>query len=269
LTLATYLINLDGSDARLESATRQLRAAGVEFTRVPAFDGRGLDVSQVADYDPRGAMRVMGRPLRGAEIGCYYSHLDCARRFLQGDAEHALVLEDDMQLAPGTHGALGAMLDWLGRNGVAWDMINVGARRAKYTSLLMGTGGHELLKAHYFPMRATGIVWSRTGARSFVEGHRSITAPVDMFFRDWQCRTDRGLVVMPPLVTTTGAESEIDDGGGDKRGHGGRSVLYGLIKQRRLLRNRLRAIRHRLRWRQRARFSRNTGAGSPNGAPPA
>lgn len=249
MTLATYLINLDGSDARLASATRQLRTAGIEFTRVPAFDGRGLNVAQVAEYDEGAAMRVMGRPLRGAEIGCYYSHLDCARRFLESGADHALVLEDDMRIASDASDVLDAVLGWLAQNRVQWDMINIGARRVKYASPLSSIGRYKILKAHYYPMRATGIVWSRSGARTFVEEHRIISAPVDMFFRDRQCRVDRGLAVAPPLVSTTGAESEIDGPGGTRRGHGGRSLFYGLIKQRRILRNRWLAIRHMRQWR--------------------
>lgn len=247
MTLATYLINLDGSDARLESATRQLRAAGVEFTRVPAFDGRGLDVSQVADYDAPRAMRYVGRPLRGAEIGCYYSHLDCARRFLESGADHALVLEDDMQLAPGTVQTLSEMLHWLAQNRMEWDIINIGAPGLKYTSPLTTIAAHTLVRAHYFPQTTTGLVWSREGAQAFVTGHHKIFLSLDQFLREWQSQVDRGLSVTPPLVTTTGAESDIDGGGNRRRG--GRSPFYGLIKQRRLLRNKLRAIRHRARWR--------------------
>ncbi len=47
-SLATFLINLDGSDDRLNSATRQLAEAGQTFERYPAYDGRGKPAEHVA-----------------------------------------------------------------------------------------------------------------------------------------------------------------------------------------------------------------------------
>lgn len=244
--IATFLINLDGSPDRLASATAQLEAARIAFTRVPAFDGRPLDLSQLPDYDLTAAMTYMGRPLRGGEIGCYYSHLDCARRFLNSDAEYGVVLEDDMQLASGAFDTLRSALDWLRGQSVDWDVINIGADRLKYVTPLITINGHTLLRAHYFPMTTTGIVWSRRGAAAFVEEHRSIFAPVDNFLREWQCVQDRGFSFAPPLITTIGVESDID-GGATKRKTEGRSVLYGWLKQKRVLRNKWRALRNRRR----------------------
>lgn len=59
-----YLINLDGSTDRLHSASRQLHAEAVDFIRVPAFDGRGKEVSEFKDYDAKAAIAYMGTPAR-------------------------------------------------------------------------------------------------------------------------------------------------------------------------------------------------------------
>lgn len=246
-----YLINLEGSDDRLRKATRSLVAEKLPFTRVPAFDGRTLRPEEFPDTDRAAAMAYMGRPLRGGEIGCYLSHLDCARRFLSSDALYALVLEDDMQLAVDAPSLLMQALDWLKAQGTSWDVINIGANRLKYTTPLatfpMSGESLTLLRAHYFPMTTTGIVWSREGAGRFVSEHQKIFAPVDHFLREWQCAEDRGLTVWPPLVTATGAESDIDNAQ-DKRNLDGRSAFYGWLKYKRLLRNKLRAMRHEKRW---------------------
>ncbi len=90
MNLITFLTNLDGSDDRLNSARAQLDQQGIAFTRVSAFDGRGLNLTEVRDYDEAHAVRYMGRKLKGGELGCYYSHLDCARRFLASDATSTL-----------------------------------------------------------------------------------------------------------------------------------------------------------------------------------
>lgn len=255
LEIPVYLINLDGSDERLASASGQLVAAGVDFQRVPAFDGRKLRIEEFPDYDPRAALRYLGRPMRGGEIGCYLSHLDCARRFLATDAAQAVVLEDDMHLTPGFAEGVRKVLDWLAAHPMGWDVINIGANRHKIYTVLHGfdAGGsrHDLTLAHYFPMTTTGLIWSRPGAQAFVEGHRTIWAAVDNYFRWWQTRTGRGLAVWPPLVTTTGAESEIADAGANRRSVGGRHPLYGLMKQRRLLTDKAIAYAHK--WRARGR----------------
>lgn len=248
-----YLINLEGSNDRLEKARKSLGAEELPFTRVLAFDGRKLHPEEFPDTDHGDAMAYMGRPLRGGEVGCYLSHLDCARRFLSSDSSHALVLEDDMQLAAGASGLLTQILNWLRSEDESWDVINIGANRLKYTTPLASfpTSGEglTLLRAHYFPMTTTGIVWSREGAGRFVSEHQKIYAPVDHFLREWQSVEGRGLTVWPPLVTTTGAESDIDNAQ-HQRKLDGRSALYGWLKQKRLLRNKLRAIRHQRRWRK-------------------
>lgn len=255
-----YLINLDGSDRRLSAASRQLTAAGMDFQRVPAFDGRQLTIDQFPDYDHAGAMQFMGRPLRGGEIGCYLSHLDAARRFVESGAPFAVVLEDDMQLTPGFADGVRQVLDWLATHPIEWDVINIGGKRHKIFTVLHGfeAGGrhHDLTWSHYFQMTTNGLIWSRQGAQAFVGEHRMIRAPVDHFLRHWQIRRDRGLAVWPALVTTTGAESEISAGGKARRSVAGRHPLYGWIKQRRLMADKLIALCHK--WR--ARKHREGGA---------
>ncbi|MDO5620922.1 MAG: glycosyltransferase family 25 protein [Paracoccus sp. (in: a-proteobacteria)] len=239
----TYLINLDGSDDRLSSATAQLAAEGIGFTRVPAFDGRGLTPDQFPDYDAGAALNYMGRPLRGGEIGCYLSHLDCARRMLDSGATRAMVLEDDMQLPAGFAGALEELLAGLDRL-EGWDLVNLGANKHRIYTPIFGFGRYALTDAHYFPMTTTGLIWSRQGAEAFVQAHDRIFAPVDNYFRHWQTRRGRGLAVWPGLVTTTGAESLIaNESGPARRSSAGRHPLYGLLKQRRLLVDKLIALR--------------------------
>lgn len=251
MIVPVYLINLDGSDDRLRSAKAQLDVAGITFQRVPAFDGRKLRIDEFPDYDAKAAFAYMGRPMQGGEIGCYLSHLECARRFLETDAPHALVLEDDMQLTPGFTQSLNEILSWLSGSSQAWYLVNLGPNKHKiYTPLQeFKTAGasYLLTHAHYFPMSTTALIWSRQGAQAFLASHQKIFSPVDNYFRHWQTRADRGLAVWPALVTTTGVESEIAPSSLPKRANKGRHRFYGLIKQRRLLVNKLIAQYHKLR----------------------
>lgn len=248
MTIPVYLINLDGSDARLHSASEQLAAQGISFERVPAVDGRKMDIDALPFYDKPRALAYMGRPLVPGEIGCYLSHLECARRFLATGAPYGLVLEDDMKLGPDVMDTVRPMLEWLEANALDWDILHLSAERQKIYTPLMNAGAHRLVRAHYFPMVTTGLIWTRKGAESFVTEHTKIWAPVDNTFRNWQTAVNRGLSVVPPLVSTIGAESEID-GGAKKRKNDGRLRTYGLRKQRRNLLDKLRAFTHKLRAR--------------------
>lgn len=249
---AVFLINLDGSDQRLAEATAQLNASAIPFQRVSAFDGRNLNTDTFAGCDTRRFLRLMGRPIRGGEIGCYLSHLDAARQFLASDARFGLVLEDDFRFLPGTWRLICELTAWAAARPVDWDVINLGHKKHKIFSPIqhLSTTGVSttVTRAHYFPMTASALLWSIEGATAFVNEHDRIFAPVDNFLRHWQTRRDRGLAVWPPIVSTTDAQSQIDSAA-TKRSRKGRSALYRLIKQRRLWVDKALAFRHLLRFR--------------------
>jgi glycosyl transferase family 25 len=118
--LAVYLINLDRAPerrARMESVLAQARLA---HERVSAVDGATLAFPH-ADFDAWGYAVLHGRRTIPAEVGCYLSHVLCARRLLAGSATHALVLEDDVALPPDVRALLEASL----RCSDDWDVLRL------------------------------------------------------------------------------------------------------------------------------------------------
>lgn len=212
--LDVQLINLDGSDARLTRATAALQAAGIPFRRLPAFDGRGKRPEDLPLYDPAAAMRSFGRKMTGGEIGCFLSHLEAARQFLQTGADYGLVLEDDLSIAtPDAGTVLTGLLDALPEVSAdkVWHVANLGRAAPEVSSRLGPVApGHLLVRAHLFPVTTTAILWSREGAASFVHDVQRIDMPVDQWLRCWASAADTGLAVNPALFGTSGAESEID-----------------------------------------------------------
>ena len=242
MKFATYVINLEGSDARLAHISAQLNAQGIPFQRVPAFDGRQLAIEQFPNFDAKAAYAFMGRPMRGGEVGCYLSHLKALRAFLDSDARYAVILEDDAELAPGLAEVVGQIIDWTRAEGVDFDVVNLGAEKLKYHRQLKDFGGWTLEHAFYFPMRATGMLWSRAGAEDFLHNYAQVDCPVDNQYRNWQSLVGRGLAVKPWVVLPSGAASDIDAGRA-ARNIGERSRFYGLIKQRRIWGSKLQALR--------------------------
>ena len=242
--IQTYLINLDGSDERLAAASRGLAEQGLDFERVPAFDGRGKSARDLPLYDEDAAVRYMGRALLGSEIGCYLSHMKALRRFLESDAAQALVLEDDCRFAPDLAPKLAEIGRWLEARPM-WDAVHVSAQKMRMRTLLQEFGPYGLYQAHHFPMLATGILWSRAGAEAMLkEGGGKIDAAWDNFLRRWLTRNGRGLGVWPPLVFTSNVASDIDSAAVTRK-TARRSAIYGLRKQRRLWADRLVAMKMR------------------------
>ena len=69
------VINLEGSDERLESVRQMLDREHVEWRRMPAVDGRHGMPEGDYDYVEAAAIIRHDRPLNTGEIGCYLSHI--------------------------------------------------------------------------------------------------------------------------------------------------------------------------------------------------
>jgi len=250
MRIVYYLINLDDNTQRFDTAFRQLADQGIEFIRVSAFDGRKLQAVNHPLYNQQRCLAYMGRELVGGEIGCYMSHLQCAQRFLETDADFAVVLEDDFKTSHELKKKIEATVDFLEKSNEDWTLINIGNEKlkisSKITDIQIADDRHELHRAHYFPMTTTGLLWNRKGASAFIRSATEIFAPVDNYFRYWLTRTNTGLAFRPPLVSAIGAESVIDAPlQNSKRKKQGRTIFYGISKQRRLWGDKFIALWHK------------------------
>ena len=245
MSYCTFLINLDRSPERLASADSQLAAAGIGYERIAAVDGTQLTRRDWSRYDERGALRHYGRTMAPGEVGCFLSHVEAVTRFLQSDADHALVLEDDLRIAADFAGLVGDLDEQLPQLR-GWHVANLGNGPKKFATGIgrfrSESGEHTLCVAHHFPALTTALFWSREGARAFLEAGLPATAPVDQFLRDWCVSTGRGLAFLEPPVTTTGAESQIDYVDNLRRARRGvREAGYLLRKMRRSVVNNVKA----------------------------
>ncbi|WP_175484949.1 glycosyltransferase family 25 protein [Jannaschia pohangensis] len=249
-----FVINLPGSDDRLAEISGNLATEGLEFERVEAVDARAIVPEDHPEFDGRAMRRTMGRRMMGAELGCCLSHRKALLRFLDGDADTALILEDDARLTPGTGAVLPKLLDAL--TGRDWSLVNLGHPSVKMShrvaTLHRDGAAHDLLAAHYAPMGGFALLWSRLGAEDYLHRHPKITAPWDNMLQGWLCRAGGGFALSPPLVGVTDALSEIDAvaayAATAPRARHGRHWSYPLAKQRRLWRNRAWAAINRARW---------------------
>ena len=250
MKVETYLINLDGSDERLARATEQLNAVGWEFERFSAYDGRGKDLASFENYDDLATQKTLGRRLLNSELGCYLSHYGCAERFLNGDADYLVVLEDDMKITSEFKTSVDALLTYLdSHKELEWYLINLASKKKKLAKDIVTLNDFSLWHAYYFPIRGLGLIWSRKGAEEFVSLGKTMTMPVDIFFQTWLSKNGRGLGVWPAFVKPAGLDSDIlgtvATQGISRKEKENRDASYGLKKQKRMWRDRMYAIKHK------------------------
>lgn len=245
MKVEAYLINLDGSHERLETARQQLVAQQFAFQRFAAFDGRGQPLSAFKEYNDVKANQVMGRSLISSELGCYKSHLGCIEKFLKTDADYLIVLEDDIAIIDDQFKVtIDAMLNWLySHPEVDWYAMNLGAKKNKLSKTIFHYQKRDLVKAYYYPIRFIGMIWSRQGAQAFFDyAAHEMYMPVDNLAQSWLAKNGKGLSIWPPLVKPNGSDSDIDGAaatqGIRRNDKTGRQLSYNLKKQSRMWRDR-------------------------------
>ncbi len=118
--LAVFLINMDSATKRLEDMNTRLDAIGLKAERVPGVNGRELNYP-IPEFSEISYMLMHGRRTSPPEIGCYLSHVACANRFMDGDADIALILEDDVIFDNDFINAI----DEAVLNGGDWDLLRL------------------------------------------------------------------------------------------------------------------------------------------------
>lgn len=249
MKVVTYLINLEGSDQRLASATAQLNQENWKFSRFPAYDGRGKALSEFENYDDDNAQKILGRSLISSELGCYLSHYGCAEKFLETDADYLVVLEDDIDVLPNFKQNLDSLLNYLDQHKeLDWYVVNIAAKKKKLAKDIVQIQDYSLWHAYYFPIRGVGLVWSRKGAEEFVRFGKTMQVPVDIFFQSWLSKNGKGLGVWQPFVQPAGLDSDIlgtvATQGIKRKDLENRSTSHGFKKQKRMWRDRFYAIKH-------------------------
>lgn len=213
---AIYVINLDRSPDRWAAMTARLAALGLTATRVPAVDAkRDLDEMRARRGFPTPlgdtifAMNAEGRRYLMGEEACFQSHLKAQAMFLASDAETALILEDDADIAPDFSGTLSAIVDIA----PLWDAVRLesagrrGTRRALKIADL--PGGRMLVGSLRPCSGSSGYLITRAGAERFIAAAKGVFEPVDTYLSSVGKHGLRMLDCAPSPLRQSGAASVI------------------------------------------------------------
>ncbi|MFA7418026.1 MAG: glycosyltransferase family 25 protein, partial [Acholeplasma sp.] len=94
-SIPIYLISLPQDVERRAVLKDQFPRYYDQFIHIQAVDGRKLPAQE---YFTKTLpfLKKYNRPMTPAEVGCALSHIKALEAFLETDATHALVLEDDI-----------------------------------------------------------------------------------------------------------------------------------------------------------------------------
>lgn len=113
--IATYVINMDSAPHRMAHMQAELDRVGIPFIRQAGVVGAELRPPH-PDFSAWSYKHLHGRLWSPRELGCYLSHIECLKKFIESDADYALILEDDVTLDDELEGLISEALqhrsDW-------------------------------------------------------------------------------------------------------------------------------------------------------------
>ena len=243
-----YVINLDRSTERLKLISSQLSNQKINIKRIPAIDGIELNIDKEADDSM--CKSEMGRSIQPGEVGCFLSHIKALEAFISSKSDFAVILEDDAIIQSEFYIRIKTLCNFLVTNQYSkLFAINLGPSDYKYTTKIKSLANFELLRAHRFPMLATGILWTREGAEVVLSQKGKVKYPYDNYLRILLTKNSNGLSVKPALVKAAEISSDIEARSISKgRSKENRSNFYFIKKQRRIFREKILAVFSILKW---------------------
>ncbi len=168
--LILYVINLDRSPDRLQSAKEQLVATELNWERVSAIDAALLADDVIADHDLRRFSENVGRPVRRGEIALFASHIKAMQQFLASSRSYAVIFEDDMGIDDNR--LFKQVLDSLLRVHELWDIVKLsGVHRHPLPVKQAPLCGNVILGAPLFKTAGNcGYLVNRRAAAAIIDG---------------------------------------------------------------------------------------------------
>ena len=150
-----------------------------QLSQVPGLDWRFFDAGRTPPasipYHPAAARRAIRRELTAGELGCYGSHLALWHLIAKGNAEAAVVLEDDLLIDPGFFAELPAVVTAL----AAHPFVRLHAKAPTAARIIGRVAGRHVVRYRGAAIGAQGYILRREGARAWLASITAVVRPVD------------------------------------------------------------------------------------------
>lgn len=174
-----YVINLDRSPKRLEEISSQLTRLGLSFQRVAAVDGKEATPEQLSQLDEASYQRKHGKTSLPGELGCYLSHVEAIRQFLQSGHASAVILEDDAILEDGFI----PVIQYLSQHQEQWDMVKLSGVHSGTPGPVATINDHYRLSVMFSKCTcSSAYMLNRKAAQAYNQGLLPMSLPYDHEF---------------------------------------------------------------------------------------
>lgn len=192
--MKTFIINLEKDTERKKDIVSQCMVFNLDYTVIPAVDGRGLSEDELNKLiDPE-----KSKGMTRGEIGCSLSHYNIYKKIIDDNIEHALILEDDAQLEHNVDKAL----ELLEKNVSDSPTIVLLGPINKYASLNSKKLSDEFKMVNVLEAALShGYFINKSAAKKLVHFLHPIWLEADRwaYFRDYNVIDVKALV--PPSIT--------------------------------------------------------------------
>ncbi|MFC3123082.1 glycosyltransferase family 25 protein [Agaribacter flavus] len=206
--LQIFLINLDASEARLQSSSNQLASMGLGFERISAVNGGALSEAELNEYySCEKNLREYYKPLTPGEIGCYLSHRKAWQSIVDRRLPYALILEDDFNIQTDL-----SVVDHFLSLDCSFDYIKLSnyQNRERKVKIVKSIGKGCVVRFSKIPAGTCAQIVSYEGAKKLLESSQSFGRPVDVDIQYWWERNIEVIGLVPfPFSPKTDIASDI------------------------------------------------------------
>jgi glycosyl transferase, family 25 len=170
-----FVINMKQQTDRMESVAAQLHAQGLKFERFEAINGRALSDGEVAEsYSDWWYRLFHGMAATKGNLGCSLSHRKIQQYIVGRNLPWAIILEDDIVLAPN----FAKMLGEIERATREFDMMQLFSFRAPSRKVsLSKSGAFEVMTYQNLHSSTAAYAMRLTGARKMLTVAKIRTMP--------------------------------------------------------------------------------------------
>ena len=129
--IITFVINMDQAKDRMAHMESMLGSLNIPFVRQSGVVGVDLEFPN-ENFSAWSYKYLHGRQWAPRELGCYLSHIECLKKFIDSEADYALILEDDVTV----HHDLAKLIDSAMDFRADWNMLRLSTvNRGKWWSV--------------------------------------------------------------------------------------------------------------------------------------
>jgi len=203
LQLTCFVVNLATATQRREAMQALLAQHQITATWLDAVDGRLIPEAELAQHFDAERAELEYGPMSRGEIGTSLSHVKIYRQMVEQNIQYAVVLEDDVELAPDFCSVLSQLPSTVSSAEPA--MVQLTYVERAYTNSAQALGERRLVRPHGGVWLTSGYFITLAAAQNLLNAHYPVWTVAD----HWRNFEAKGLVTLYALTPNPVWESAL------------------------------------------------------------